>query len=96
MFDGMQDVLVGLLIFAGPVVLLISAWLWRAQRLSDRAVTYLVIAWAPALVFAYGLVKGYSPLFILATTALSITPGLLLRGVIADLIREQGELHRSR
>jgi hypothetical protein len=93
-FDAMQDLLVGLLILAGPVVLLIAARLWRARRLSDRAVTNLVIAMVPALVFVYGLVKGYSPLFILATTALSITPGLLLRPVIFDLIREQGKLQR--
>jgi hypothetical protein len=95
MFDAMQDLLVGLLIlFAGPVALLIAARLWRAGRLSDRAMTNLVIALLPALILVYGVIKGYSPPFILATTALSITPGLLLRRVIADLIREQGELQR--
>jgi hypothetical protein len=91
----MQDLLAGLLIVAGPVALLIAARLWRARRFSDRAVTNLVIAWAPAMVFTYGVIKGDSPLFILATTGLLITPGLLLRPVIYDLIRERGELHQK-
>jgi hypothetical protein len=94
MFEAMQDLLVGLLVVGGPVWLLIAARLWRARRLSDRAMTDLVIALVPALVFVHGLIKGYSPPFIVATTALIIGPGLLLRSVIFDLIREQGELQR--
>jgi hypothetical protein len=96
MFEAMQDLLVGLLVFSSPAVLLIAARLWRARRLSDRAMTNLVIALVPALVFAYGLISGYSPPLILATTGLVIAPGLLLRPVIFDLIREQGALQRGR
>jgi hypothetical protein len=85
-----------LLTLMGPIALQAAARMWRAKRLSDRGMTNIVIAWAPALMFVGGLIQGSSALFILALTALVLAPGLLLHRVIFDLIREQGALPRSR
>ena len=90
----MQGNLELLLMVVGVLVLPIAARIWRAGRLSDRAITTVVIAWAPTLAFVYGLIQGSGVLFILAISALLLAPGLALHRVILDLIREQGALPR--
>lgn len=89
MFDLMRGLLVGLLFVAFPAIALIAARFWRAGRLSDRAMTNLVIGLAPALVLAYGLVQGSGLPFAVALAALVLAPGLALYRIIFDLIREQ-------
>jgi hypothetical protein len=82
----MQEVL---LIVAGVAVLPIAARLWRAGRLSDRAITNVMVAWAPTLAFSYGLIHGWGVVSILAISALLLAPGLALHQVIFGLIRDQ-------
>jgi hypothetical protein len=89
MFDVMRGSLVGLLFLAFPAILLTAARFWRAGRLSDRAMTNLVIGLVPALLLAYGLVQGSNSPFAVAIAALVLLPGLALYRIIFDLIREQ-------
>jgi hypothetical protein len=89
MFDSMRGLVVGLLVLAFPAIALTAARFWRAGRLSDRAMTNLVIGLAPALVLAYGLVQGSTLPFAVALATLVLLPGLALRRFIFDLIREQ-------
>jgi hypothetical protein len=84
----MQSNLEVLLFVVGVSILPAAARLWRIGRLSDRALTNLVIAWAPALVFVYALIQGLGVLSILAVTALVLAPGLALHRGIFDLVRE--------
>jgi hypothetical protein len=79
-----------LLAVVGVSILPIAARVWRAGRLSDRAITNLTIGWAPTLAFVYGLIQGWDALSILAITGLLLMPGLALRGVIFDFVRGQG------
>ncbi len=88
MFEPMPDLTVGLLLVAGVLALPGAARLWRAERLSDRTMAWIVIGWAPATLFAYGLIRGTSLLFISAA-AILLLPGLVLYRTILDLIREQ-------
>ena len=89
MFDAMQGPFVALLILAFPASLFVAARLWRIGRLSDRAVTNLVVGIVPVLIFAFGVIQGSSVPFILGTTALVLLPGLALYRTVFDLIREQ-------
>ena len=72
----------------------IAARLWRAGRVSDRAMTLVVVSLAPLSCLLYALLTGASPV-VLGLTALVALPGVLLYRTLLDLIREQGDQIRS-
>jgi hypothetical protein len=74
------------------VVLAVAGRSWRDGQLSDRAVTNVVVGWAPAACAIYALSTGGSVAVAFAASALLALPGLLLYRTIFDLVREQGAL----
>ena len=85
----MEGALVAVLVVAAVLSLQIEARLWRAGRLSDRAMTILLLGRLPVVVFLFGIIQGYALPFTLATTALVLVPAVLLYQFVLQLLREQ-------
>ena len=90
----MQGPLVALLILIAVLSIPIGARLWRAGRLSDRAMTNLLFGTLPTAVFLYGIIQGYSWPFTLGTTALALVPRLFLYRHVLDLLEGERTLTR--
>jgi hypothetical protein len=76
------------------VVLAVGIGLWRNGRMSDRAMTLVVIGIAPLACLLYVALAGASVLA-LGLAALAALPGVLLYRTLRDFVAEQGELMRS-
>lgn len=83
-----------LLILVAVLSVPIEARLWRAGRLSDRAMTNVLFGTLPIAVLLYGVIQGYSLPFTLGTTALALVPRLFLYRYVLELLEGERTLTR--
>ena len=67
----------------------IEVRLWRAGRLSDRALTLLMLGRFPALTAIFALLLGGSLQMTLLLVAISVLPGLFLYRYMLGAIHDQ-------
>ena len=82
--------LVALAIVSRPV----EVRLWRAGRLSDRAVTLLVLGRFPVLATIGAVATGGDIGFVAMIALISLLPMLLFYRFLLGMVREQAQAHR--
>jgi hypothetical protein len=94
-----RDALIVLLIVAGVASRPIEVRLWRAGRLSNRAVTILLLARTPVLLFFIFLIVGYDLGFIVVVTLAAafamVAAYRFTLGLVTEQARERDRLQRA-
>lgn len=78
-----------ILVVVGVASRPIEVRLWRAGRLSDRALAALLLGRFPVLVGLLAILSSVPPPLIVVAIAISVLPGLFFCRVVLDHIREQ-------
>ena len=84
----MEGLLVALVIAAAVISRPIEVRLWRAGKISDRALAIVGLARFPIVAFVFGLIVGAPIPLLILITALAIVPGLMFYRFMLDFIRE--------
>lgn len=85
----MQGIAVLVLIVVAALSLPVEARLWRSGRLSDRAMSILLLGRLPVAVFLSGMIQGHAPVVTLAATVLVLIPAAHFHRTVHDLLRQE-------
>lgn len=79
------------------VIVIVAGILWRADRISDLAVTNVIVGLVPVVGIAYVLLNGAAPIVLVLVAIPSLLASVKLHKPILEVTREQTELrHRDR